>query len=34
MARLQLAGFAVPAAADYDALAAIAAASAIAFEDL
>jgi ABC-type phosphate/phosphonate transport system substrate-binding protein len=34
MARLQLAGFAVPAATDYDALAAIADASAIAFEDL
>ena len=34
MARLQLAGFAVPDPSDYDALAAVADASAIAFEDL
>jgi hypothetical protein len=34
MARLELAGFAVPDPSDYDAIAAVAAASALAFEDL
>ena len=34
MARLQLAGFAVPDPSDYDAIAAVADASALAFEDL